>query len=105
MSKRSILLAMLMALFVTTVGCVMPNGPVLAPVAQTKSTVAVGDTSVSQEKVGKAKVEGILFMASGDATIKAAMDEGNITRIHHVDAEEMNVLGIYARKTIKVYGE
>ena len=106
MSKRMVLLAMLMGLFVVSVGCaVAPNSAILAPVCQTKSPVAVGDTSVSADKVGTAKAEGILILGFGDASISAAMQEGNIKRIHHVDSEEINVLGIYARKVIKVYGE
>lgn len=106
MFKRTVLLAMLLGLFVTAMGCaVAPNSAILAPVCQTKSPVAVGDTSVSPDKVGTSRAEGILILGFGDATISAAMEEGNITRIHHVDSEELNVLGIYARKTVKVYGE
>ncbi|MCD6416581.1 MAG: hypothetical protein J7M08_07790 [Planctomycetes bacterium] len=71
----------------------------------TKSAVAVGDTSVGMSKVGEATCEGILFLSKGDASIKAAMEEAGITRIHHVDSEEQNILGIYSTKTIRVYGE
>jgi hypothetical protein len=41
----------------------------------------------------------------GDASISAAAQNGGITRIHHVDHETMNILGIYAKYTTIVYGE
>jgi hypothetical protein len=44
-------------------------------------------------------------VAFGDAGIKAAMKDGGITRIHHVDQKLISVLGIYFQKTIEVYGE
>ena len=86
-------------------GCVMPQGSVLASVSQTKSPVAMGDSSVRPAKVGTAEVEGILFLAFGDNSIKKAAENGNITRIHHVESEELNVLGSYCRSITQVYGE
>lgn len=105
MLKRLAAVAVVMGLFVVAAGCVAPQGAIFAPVCNTKSAVAVGDPSAGTGKVGEAKAEGIIFMGTGDASIKAAMEDGNITRIHHVDSEEMNVLWVYARKVIKVYGE
>ena len=44
-------------------------------------------------------------MASENAG-KKAMENGNITKIHHVDYKVMNVLGgIYVKYTTVVYGE
>ncbi len=56
-------------------------------------------------KIGMATVTSILGFGSGDATIKAAMKNGNITKIDHVEYESTNVLGVYARLTVIVYGE
>ena len=36
-------------------------------------------------------------MPTGDASISAAMKNGGITRVHHVDNETTNLLGIYAK--------
>jgi hypothetical protein len=36
---------------------------------------------------------------------RAAMQNGGITRIHHVDHETLNILGIYAKYTTIVHGE
>lgn len=83
----------------------MPNGAVFSPIAITKSPVAMGDPSAGATKTGTAQCEGILFMAFGDSSITTAAANGGITKIHHVDSEEINVLGIYCRQITKVYGE
>jgi len=41
----------------------------------------------------------------GDASIQAAMQNGGITKIHHVDYKVTSVLGVYATYTTVVYGE
>ena len=87
-------------------GCATaPLGNIVAPLQQTKSALAMGDSSVPQTKVGEAKAEGIILVAFGDSSISTAMRNGGITRVHHVDSEEINVLGIYSRTTVKVYGD
>jgi hypothetical protein len=43
--------------------------------------------------------------ATGDASITAAATNGGITKIHHVDHETLNILGIYARYVTVVHGE
>ena len=56
-------------------------------------------------KVGTAEVTSVLGLGSGDASIKAAMENGKITKIHHVDYKSKNVLGVYSTFKIIVYGE
>jgi len=104
MVKGLLVVAVLFAM-VGLVGCTMPMGGVMAPIMMTKSAVAVGDTLVGHTKTGTAEVEGIILLAKGDGSIKAAMEKGNIKRISWVDSEEFNVLGIYSKRTITVYGE
>ncbi len=72
---------------------------------------------VSCKKVGKATVRGISIIfvgenvpspsvAFGDAGIKKAMQDGGISRIHHVDQEIFSILfGLYTQRTFIVYGE
>lgn len=103
--KGLLIVGLLIVGVVALAGCTFPAGAVIAPVMMTKSPVAVGDPSVGTSKTGKAEVEGIILLAKGDASISAAMSQGKITRIHHVDSEELNILGIYCRRTIFVYGE
>jgi len=100
-------LAIVTVLTVACTGCwTMPSGAIWAPlVIDLKSPVAVGDPTVGSAKVGRAKAQGIILVGFGDASISAAMKNGGITKIHHVDSEELCVLGIYSRKEIIVYGE
>lgn len=63
------------------------------------------DNSVKPTKVGTSKAEGIICFVMGDASLKAAMDNGGITKVHHVDYEVRNILGIIGSTTTIVYGE
>jgi hypothetical protein len=65
---------------------------------------ATGD-SLGCNSVGRATAESIMgLVAYGDASIEAAARAGGITRIHHVDYESTNILGLYATFTTVVYG-
>lgn len=89
-------------------GCVVTRSEVSSWItAKVKSPVAVGDPNVKCARTGTAMAEGILVVAYGDASIEAAMNNATppITKIHHVDSEVLNVLWIYGRSTITVYGE
>ena len=87
-------------------GCAaVGHGPVTAPITiDMKGPVSVGPAAGSA-KIGRSEAWGILLYATGDASISAAMRHGGITRVHHVDHETMNILGIYAKYTTVVYGE
>ncbi len=57
-------------------------------------------------KVGEAYSESYLgFVAVGDASIQAAMKNGGITKVQHVDYHSYSILGLYAKFTVTVYGE
>ena len=71
---------------------------------QTDAAVAVGNGNGSS-KVGTAESTAIICFATGDSSIQKAMQNGGITRIHHVDAKVFSVLGVYAKYTTVVYGE
>ena len=71
---------------------------------QTDAAVAVGSASGS-EKVGTSESTAIICFATGDSSIQKAMQNGGITKIHHVDAKVFQVLGVYAKYTTVVYGE
>ncbi len=87
-------------------GCaVIPQGPITAPLMlDMKGPVSTG-AAAGSAKVGRSEAWGILIFATGDASISAAMRNGGVTRVHHVDNETMNILGIYAKYTTIVYGE
>ena len=90
---------------VLVAGCAIAHGPVLAPVIiDMKGPVSAGPAATGA-KMGRAEAWGILVYATGDASISAAARNGGITRIHHVDHETTNILGIYAKYVTIVYGE
>ena len=66
--------------------------------------VAVGDGK-GMSKIGTAEATGIIGIVTGDASISAAMKNGGITKIHHVDSKVQNFLGLFAKYTTVVYGE
>jgi len=104
---RLLVCAFVLASIVAAAGCTCrPNAPVDALlVFDQKGPVAGFDTASPSTKTGTATAEGILVVGFGDASIKKAMDQGKITKVHHVDCEVFNILGIYSRYTTVVYGE
>ena len=63
------------------------------------------DNDVRPAKMGAAKAEGIIVFCEGDASLKAAMDNGGIKKIHHVDVDVFNILNLYSTATTIVWGE
>jgi len=105
MAKRLLVVALVVAV-VGLSGCVMPyRATIGAPIMKTQSALFVGDTTAGYSKVGESMCEGIVLVSYGDASIRAAMEDGGIRRIHHVDTEEISVLGVYAKQIVRVYGE
>ncbi len=87
-------------------GCCFPQGPVVSGLMiDQKGPVSMGEFSVKSLKEGRSKAAGVILVAWGDASIGTAMKDAGITRIHHVDCEVLNVLGIYARYETIVYGD
>ena len=85
-------------------GCAMVtpmNGSLYTDI---KGPVAMGQAG-GMSKVGTAKATAVIGIATGDASIDAAMKNGGITKVHHVDTQVKNILGIYAEYTTTVYGE
>jgi len=74
---------------------------------QVKAPTTICETSdVGLKKVGRSFCISVLgVIVIGDASINAAMKNGNITKIHHVDYSVMNILGCYSRYQTVVYGE
>lgn len=104
--RKLLVVVGMVCLLSTLVGCVMPKtGNIFGMIQDTQGTMMLGDTSVGQSKVGTAVATGMIIIASGDTSIKSICDRAGITKIHHVDTEELNILNIYCKVTVKVYGE
>ena len=72
-----------------------------------KAPLDVGlDNTDLGSKVGVAETVSIMGLwATGDASIKAAADPGNITTVKHIDYHLFNVMGFYSRFVTTVYGD
>lgn len=91
-------------------GCAIV-APVVPPqgglYSQTKAPISTDfvNTSVGS-KQGQASASSILgLIATGDCSIQAAAQAGGIKTITHADYEFFNILGIYTKTTVIVYGE
>jgi len=110
MKKLMIGLGAVAALALT--GCVAPVGPTITTGAMgglvADHIAPAGyniDNSVKPIKCGKAKCKGIVCYTTGDSSIDAAMKNGGITKVHHVDVEVLNVFNFYSQATTIVWGE
>lgn len=63
------------------------------------------DNNVQPLKKGTATATGIICFVEGDASLTAAMENGGITKVHHVDYKVKSILGIVASTTTIVWGE
>ncbi len=104
MRKVLMSLAVGVSAIVLLAGCAF-----VAPINGTLYTDAKGPVAVGSEtgssKTGTAKATAILGFATGDASIAAAMANGGITKVNHVDTHVTNILGVYATVETVVYGE
>lgn len=101
-----IIITVLAAVFISGCAAMVTVQPVTGVLySDVKSPVAV-TSNEGYSKTGTAQCTSILgWIAQGDASIEAAMKNGKITKIHHVDCHSTNILGIYATYTITVYGD
>ena len=63
------------------------------------------DNDVKPAKMGTATSSGIICFTEGDASLKAAMNNGNITKVHHVDYKVKNIFGVVGSSTTVVWGD
>jgi hypothetical protein len=105
---RTLLLCALALVAVGVVsGCVMAPGPVTAAITVDLKGPMSGyvDNSVKPDKNAMVMAQGVLVVAWGDCSIEAAMKQGGIKKIHHIDTNVTNILGLYAKREVWVYGE
>lgn len=108
MSKKLLLVVILFVCIclLSACGAAMATSPVTGFLqTDVRGPMAV-TSNIEYSKVGTASCESILgLIARGDASISAAMKAGGITKIHHIDYHSENILSIYAKFTVIVYGE
>ncbi len=107
--KRLISYSSAVGLAAILTGCIIPAGPTggISALVYTDVSGPVGGVmgNVASTKTGTATVEGVICVATGDASIKTACLNGGITKVHHVDYHTTSVLGIWGKTVVTVYGE
>ena len=89
-------------------GCVMAGkSNVCAPITLDVQSpdMSFVDNDVKPAKMGTATASGVICFCEGDASLKAAMNNGNITKVHHVDYKVRDIFGIVGSSTTIVWGE
>ena len=106
MRKKSVKLAAIALLALAVGGCAMSAAPVTGFIYTDVQGGLAATSNSGNSKVGVASAQSILgWVATGDASISTAAKNAGITKIHHVDYYSQSILGIWAKFTIKVYGE
>ena len=101
----AIIIAALLAIGVA--GCLSaPFQPPSGVVSVTTAPLSTeGNWEVGSKK-GEASSTSVLGLyATGDCSIAAAARNGGLKKIGHVDYEYFNVIGIWQKATVIVYGE
>ena len=109
--KKLVLFSTVAALTaLSLVGCV--RAPFVPPqgmaFSQMKAPLDVNfdDTQLAGMKRGTADVINVLGLVTvGDASAKAAAEDAQISTIVHADYEHLNVLGVFQKTTVIVYGK
>jgi hypothetical protein len=117
MKSGNLILALgLVGVLVMASGCatnMYPGGPTPAGMLYTGITspaqnlTVATDSSAAPNKKGEASAMAFLgLFAFGNGGINAAMKDGGITKVHHVDHHVVHFLyAIFAKDTTIVYGE
>lgn len=86
-------------------GCATAPKPVTGLYANVKGPLVATGASGEARLVGRASARSVLgLIATGDASIAAAVREGGIREIHYVDYETQSFFGIVSEFTVVVYG-
>jgi len=103
--KKYVLITAVVFAFMSLMSCAMVMSPAMGTLyTDVKAPLAVTSESNSS-KTGRAECVSILgIVANGDCSIDAAMRDGKITKVSHVDYQSKNILGVYAAMTTIVYG-
>ncbi len=105
MKKLGFILGVVLLLSIGASGCAtaVPAGALYTDVS---FPGGVGDGTMAYTKVGVAKSNSFFgLVAVGDASIKAAAENGEIHTIKYVDYKSSNILGIMGEYTTTVYGD
>jgi hypothetical protein len=108
---RKVALLTILSLGLLTTGCSYYVAPVMPPPGLFFTSIkAPIDTDAQSNavgaKVGSSSTSNILgLFAFGDASVASAVQDGNLSKVDHLDYEFLNIFFIYQRFTVNAYGE
>jgi hypothetical protein len=103
--KKILSMMSLLTFLAMIAGCAtfMPIGSVYT---ELKLPIAATANGGQVSKVGTATCTSVLtLVAWGDCSIEAAKKNGAVVKVYHVDWDAYNILGIYGKYKVSVYGE
>ena len=88
-------------------GCVIaPFQPPVGAVSVVKAPLSTEGNFSASSKCGVSSSVCILgIVATGDCSIDAAVESAGLNKINHIDYGYLNVLGVFQKTTVYVYGE
>ncbi|MBN2483150.1 MAG: TRL-like family protein [Candidatus Omnitrophica bacterium] len=100
---KGLLLALACIVVLSGCAAVLPQG---AFYTEARLPVAAASGDVTYTKIGTSQASSILgLVATGDASIEAAIANGGIKKIKFVDYQAKNILGVFGEYTTTVYGD
>lgn len=95
--------ALVLILSFSLIGCGALYTNIKTPLPQ----LSVNPDSQARTRIGEASCTSYVWVvALGDCSVQEAMQQGNISKVHHVDSEfKSYFFGIYTKFTTVVYGE
>lgn len=88
-------------------GCVVaPFEPPSGIIAHTTAPLSTEGNFAAGSKCGEASSTSVLGLyASGDCSIATAIRNGRLKKVDHIDYAYTNIIGIWQKATVIVYGE
>ena len=109
MKKIKILILGFAIVFSTTFflsSCALVGVGLFTDIKATSLGLATRMDATTYSKEGKSESQNILgLINTGDCSVTEAMKAGGITKIHHVDVQTVNYLGLFGKTITHVYGE
>ena len=109
--KPNLSLLLFVATLALSAGCAGFGAPVVPPTGLVYTSIRApididSDQTQLGTKRGESSSQSVLGIAAwGDASTRAAAENGGITTIRHADYEFYTVLGLYSKFTTIVHGD
>lgn len=99
--KLMVIIGVVFPLLLTGCGAIYTNIKTPLP------SLSVKPTAATKAKAGNSSCASYVWLvAVGDCSIEAAMNDGGISKVHHVDRHKLSYFfDVFTKDTVIVYGE